>query len=244
MYRVLVVEDMAVLREHMFSILHERVSSSIVVHEAKSGMEGVAAFHAFQPDMTIVDIAMSDMSGIKIAQQVWASKPSAKIFFWSQFHRESFVHDLRKIVPSGAIHGYTLKSENDDKLAHALSSVLLHDNHYVDPVVRGLRKDILTEDVVITQEDLAILQDLCMGLTDKAIAMRHYLSFLGVQSKIASLADKLLGIERLKLQDSVAFEVYNIRVRLVLEAFRRGLIGIGEIAKFDAETVGWIRSRF
>jgi DNA-binding NarL/FixJ family response regulator len=110
--------------------------------------------------------------------------------------------------------------------------------------VRGLRKDILTEDVSLTQEELTILQDLCMGLTDKAIAMRRYLSLLGVQSKIASLADKLLGIERLKLRDSVSFEVYNIRVRLVLEAFRRGLIGIGEIAQFDAETVGWIRGRF
>ncbi|MFX6118651.1 response regulator transcription factor, partial [Acinetobacter baumannii] len=90
----------------------------------------VAIAAEIKPDLIVMDILMPQMNGIKAAQLIWAQNPATKILFWSQFHRESYVREISKILPDEAIHGYALKSEKDDKLLYAINSVLLYNNPY------------------------------------------------------------------------------------------------------------------
>jgi DNA-binding NarL/FixJ family response regulator len=174
--KVLIVEDVAALRQHAARLAKSIAPNAIEVTEASNGTEGLSLARSMEPDLIIMDISMPDMSGIKVAKEIWLEKPMRRILFWSQYHREAYVRELGKIVPDDAIHGYALKSETDDKLIYAITSVLLHDNPYIDPVVRGVQARIHSKDGSLSDVEYETLMDVAVGLTDKAIAARRHIS--------------------------------------------------------------------
>lgn len=242
MYKVLVVEDVAALRQHLIKILKETVQNLHIV-EAQNGLEGLKLYRQEKPDMIVMDILMPEMTGIKAAQEIWSENPRTKILFWSQFHKEAYVRELGKIVPDEAIHGYALKTESDEKLAHAITTVLIHDNSYIDPIVRGVQHAIHIRAGLLNESETAILQDLILGLTDKAIAMRQHISVRGVQNRISALSDKLVKGLDIHAKESAGLEVFNTRMRIMLEVFRQGFIEPEEINGLEDELAAWTARR-
>lgn len=243
MPKVLVVEDLPSLRQHVISVL-KKVVPDVSVVEAPNGNDGIKLFRSEKPDMIVLDIMMPDITGIKVAQTVWAENSAAKILFWSQFHRESYVREIGKIVPDDAIHGYALKTESDEKLVHAINSVLIQDNPYIDPIVRGVQTALRQREGILNESEHEILIDVVMGLTDKAIAMRQHISVRGVQNKISALSDKLVkGLDE-HVKESAGMEVFNTRARIILEAFRQGFIEREDLADIEREMSDWLARRF
>jgi DNA-binding NarL/FixJ family response regulator len=242
-YRVVVVEDLPALREHVTAILSTTLPGVQVI-SASNGTDGLELWHKEKPDLIVLDIHMPDITGIKVAQQIWLECPSAKILFWSQFHRESYVREIGKIVPDDAIHGYALKTESDEKLAYAITSVLLQDNSYIDPTVRGVQHALRTKDNIINESESAILIDVVLGLTDKAIAIRQHISVRGVQNRISALSDKLVRGLDIHVKESANMEVLNTRARIILEAFRQGFIEPDDLAGLEAELATFLARRF
>jgi len=247
MYKVLIVDDVLALRQHVTSIIKQAVESekgAVEIFEASNGLEGVSKFEQIRPDMTVMDIVMPELTGIEAAQRIWEIDPRSKILFWSQFHRESFVRELGKIVPDDAIHGYALKSESDEKLLYAVTSVLIQDNPYIDPIVRNVQQTLKISDESLNESEYGVLIDLLLGLTDKAIAMRQHISVRGAQNRIFTVSQKLLRGTDAHLKETAGMEVYNSRVRIVLEALRRGIVDVDYIRKFDEELDDWLEYRF
>jgi DNA-binding NarL/FixJ family response regulator len=247
-YTVLVIEDVAALRYHVLELLQKKfgaeIEAEVEVIEAADGTAGIRLAKTQHPDLIIMDISMPDLNGIKAAQQIWADQPQTKILFWSQYHREAYVRELGKIVPDVAIHGYVLKSEADEKLVFAISSILLHDNPYIDPVVRGVQLRLQSKDQSLTDVEYETLLDIALGLTDKAIAARRHISVRGVQSRITMLAAKLLSGEEEFLKESAKMEVFNLRNRMVVVALQRGLIDLDEISKLNQELADWLEQEY
>jgi DNA-binding NarL/FixJ family response regulator len=241
--KVLIVDDVEALRLHVRDLVSQVVPSARV-SLAVNGAEGLSLYKSEKPDFVVMDIVMPEMSGIKAAQEIWTLNPRTKILFWSQFQRESYVRELGKIVPDEAIHGYALKTEPDKKLLYAIESILLHDNPYIDPIVRGVQKSLSVPDSTITESEYSVLIGLVLGLTDRGIAMREHISVRGVQNRISSLSDKLVRGADLHLKETAGVELYNTRVRIVLEAFRRGLIDQDMIDSLDKELDSWLARRF
>ncbi len=244
MYKVLVVDDVAGLRQHMTAVLKDRVTKDVEITEAPNGAEGLKVFRTLKPDLIVMDIVMPEMSGIKAAQQIWAEQPRTKILFWSQFAREAYVRELGKIVPDEAIHGYALKSESDDKLVYALSSILLHDNPYIDPQVRGVQTRMQAKDGSLSDVEFETLLDIALGLTDKAIASRRHISVRGVQNRLSMLSQKLFKTEDQFLKETAGMEIFNPRTRIVLEGLKRGLIDIDEIPSLEEELEEWLEEEY
>ncbi|HEY9785934.1 MAG TPA: hypothetical protein V6D17_11065, partial [Candidatus Obscuribacterales bacterium] len=46
------------------------------------------------------------------------------------------------------------------------------------------------------------------------------------------------------LKETAGMEVYNSRVRIVLEAFQRGIVDVDYIRKFDADLDKWLAYKF
>lgn len=244
MAKVLVVEDVSGLRQHVTRLLKEKFSPPIEVIEAQNGAEGLKLAKTASPDMIIMDISMPEMSGIKAAQQVWAENPRVKILFWSQYHREAYVREIGKIVPDDAIHGYALKSETDEKLIYAITSVLIHDNPYIDPLVRGVQARLQCKDQSLSDVEFETLLDVTVGLTDKAIACRRHISVRGVQNRLSMLLNKLLAGQEEHAKESTGMEIYNPRTRMVLEAMRRGLVDTDQVPELDKELKEWLAQEF
>jgi DNA-binding NarL/FixJ family response regulator len=235
MLKLLVVDDLPALRQHIQKLVRDKVTSDVEIQEAPNGAEGLKLFKSFRPDMIVMDIVMPEMSGIKAAQ---------KILFWSQFHREAYVRELGKIVPDEAIHGYALKGESDEKLVYALTSIMLHDNPYIDPLVRGVQTRLQSKDSSLSDVEYETLLDIMLGLTDKAIASRRHISVRGVQNRLSMLSAKLFKGEDAYLKETAGMEVYNPRTRIVLEGLKRGLIDTDKIQELDEELDEWIADEF
>ena len=240
MTKVLIVEDLAALREHAARLVAGRIEGPPQVVTADNGRRGLEMFGVEKPDLVIMDISMPEMSGIKAAQEIWSAEPRAKILFRSQYHREAYVREIGRIVPDEAIHGYALKSEPDDKFVYAVESVLVHENPYIDPLVRGVQTRLQCKDRSLSDVEYETLLDIFTGLTDKAIALRRHISVRGVQNRLAMLSAKLIGGQEAHLKESAGMEVLNVRSRLVFEGVKRGLIDADSIEEIDSELSEWL----
>ena len=244
MPKVLVVEDVSALRQHVTRLIMEKIEGPPEVIEATNGGEGLKLFRTAKPDMIVMDISMPEMSGIKAAEEIWKESPTTKILFWSQYHREAYVRELGRIVPDEAIHGYALKSESDEKLSYAITSILLHNNPYIDPLVRGVQARLQCKDQSLTDVEYETLLDITAGLTDRAIAARRHISVRGVQNRLSLLLMKLIGGEDAHLKETAGMEIYNPRTRVVFEALRRELIDPDEINVLSDDLNEWLAEEF
>ncbi len=244
MHKILVVDDVPALRQHIIDIL-KQVSKDLDITEANSGAEAVSlTAHENNFDLIVMDIVMPEMNGIHAAQEIWSKRPQTRILFWSQFHKESFVRELGKIIPDEAIHGYALKTEPDEKLVEAIDSILLHDIPYIDPIVRGIEEYVQKGEVALTPAEYETLLDMILGLTDKGIALHHYVSVRGVQNRISSVSQKLVKGADSYLKETAGVELYNTRMRIVFEALKCGVVDISELDRLDANLDDWLAQRF
>ncbi len=241
---VLIVEDQIPLRQHARKTVEQAVPPPLQIIEAVNGEEGLKLAQTVAPDLIIMDISMPGMSGIKAAQQIWQETPNRRILFWSQFHREAYVRELGRIVPDEAIHGYALKSESDEKFARAIRSVLLNDDPYIDPLVRGVQARLSCKDNSLTDVEYETLLDVTVGLTDRAIASRRHISVRGVQNRLSMLLIKLIHGEDGHLRETAQMEIYNPRTRIVFECLKRGLIDTDALSNLENSLSDWLAEEF
>jgi DNA-binding NarL/FixJ family response regulator len=240
MDKLLIVEDIQALRQYVAGLVRETLDDRPQIIEATNGIEGLRMYASEKPSMVIMDIVMPEINGLKAAQQIWKQNPAAKILFWSQFHREAYVRELGRIVPEEAVHGYTLKGESPDKLKHAVLSVFVHNNPYIDPKVRSDKSRVRARDNDLSDVEYETLVDVMLGLTDRAIAARRSISVRGVQNRLASLLNKLVQKEHWALQKTAGMEIYNPRTRVIYEALKRGFITVDELLHFEDYLDDWL----
>ncbi|MBX9688385.1 MAG: response regulator transcription factor [Candidatus Obscuribacterales bacterium] len=238
---VLIAEGLTGMRTHAAQMIKRTFPENCKILEASNGNDCVRLALEQVPDLIIMDISMPLTNGIKAAQKIWERYPSMKILFWSQYHREVYVRDLSRILPDDAIHGYILKSESEEKFAYAINCILQHNNPYIDPVVRNIKSRLSKKDESLSEIEYETLQDICLGLTDKAIARRRHVTVRGVQNRVSILEAKLLKGQNIAARENCSgLEVYNTRSRAIFEAFKRGLIDLDMLAEMDREMRSWM----
>lgn len=241
--RFLIIEDVPALREHAKAVL-ANIYKDPDIHLAENGAEGLKMALSLSPDLVVMDISMPEMNGIKAAEQIWENDKSASILFWSQYHRETYVRSLGKIVPDEAIHGYLLKSESSEKLAEAVKKIVDDQDPYIDPVVQKVQTRLKSKDQTLTDSEYETLLDITVGLTDRAIAARRHISVRGVQNRLSMLLNKLVKEEEFHLKESAGMEIFNPRTRIVLHALQRGLVDPDELGLLDEEALDWVDEEY
>ena len=247
---ILITDDLASMRKHARDVVQAFFAGASngmapVFCEADSGAAAQKACidHGYPFDLIVLDISMKDQTGIKTAKNIWQRYPRTKILFWSQYDHEAYIREIGKIVPDEAIHGYLLKSQSDEVFAEALQLMLAQDLPYINPRLEKIRERTTTRGAAISDSEYETLMDICSGLTDKAIALKEHVSYRGAQNRMATLLQKLSPhIDHIK--ESAGMEVYNPRTRLILEAFKRGLITHDAIAEREAELRQWLFAEF
>ena len=78
-------------------------------------------------------------------------------------------------------------------------------------------------------------------MSNWAIARKCSLSLRGVESRLATLYEKLfVSIAEGTEQEAYEKLAYNVRTRAFFEALRRGLLNSDELEKAAADLEGWI----
>ncbi len=206
---------------------------------AENGMEALSLCAELDEPWVITDIQMPKINGIELARRVWENKPGARFLFWSQYDDEMYVRALAKIVPAETVYGYVLKNNSLEVLEKAVNAVFEECQCWIDPHVRPVQARAHKHATSISDIEFEVLIDLALGLTDNAIAERHYLSRRGVQNRLQSLYMKLgANAEGYTLCDS---ELINVRMRAVALALQRGLINAFELQKEEEKLAVWIK---
>ena len=93
--RVLVVDDHAILRDGIRSLL-ERQNDINVVGEATNGHEAMAYVSDYMPDIVLMDIAMPGMDGIEATHQIKKLFPKVHVLILTQYDSQEYIEPLLK----------------------------------------------------------------------------------------------------------------------------------------------------
>ncbi|HKZ79086.1 MAG TPA: response regulator transcription factor [Pyrinomonadaceae bacterium] len=243
---ILIAEDNVAQRHYLREILEREFPTHLPVLEAGDGEETIRLALAHKPELSILDIQMPKLSGVKAARAIWREYSRARIIFWTQFPHEIYINEIRKIVKSvdpPPAYGFIHKNNPESRFLRFVAAVLEDGADMIDPAFKDSFKRPL-----LTEFEAEALYYLALGLSNWTIARKCSLSLRGVESRLATLYEKLFvsvaeGTEN-EAYDKLA---YNIRTRAFFEALRRGLLNSDELEKASQDLEGWLerdRKRF
>src|SRR5580704_6419239 len=103
--RVLSVDDHPLLREGIAAIINNQPDMFLVA-DASSGTEAVQKFREHQPDVTLMDLRLPDVSGIDAMIAIRTEFADARIIMLTTFEGDV---EIQRALEAGA-RGYMLKS--------------------------------------------------------------------------------------------------------------------------------------
>lgn len=112
MYKVLIVEDVDIVREDLKKIINWKEHGFALVGEAKNGEAGLALYHIQQPDIIITDIRMPVMTGLQMIEEIRKTNSGVQFILLTAF--EEFEYAKTALYLN--IHSYVMKYELDDEI--------------------------------------------------------------------------------------------------------------------------------
>ncbi len=236
---ILIAEDNAVQRHYLSELLAQEFPSASPVIQAVDGNSAVALAIEHKPKLCILNIQMPELSGVKAARAIWKDFPGARIIFWTQFPHEVYINEIRKIIRSldpAPAYGFIHKNNPEARFLRFVATVLEDGADMIDPAFKDSFKRPL-----LTEFEGEALRFLALGLSNWAIARKCSLSLRGVESRLATLYEKLFeSISEGTTNERYDKLAYNVRTRAFFEALSRGLINSDELNKAEIELKKWI----
>lgn len=195
---VLLVDDHALVRRGFRRLLEDDPSIS-VVGEASNGAEAIRLVRELAPQVVVMDSAMPGTGGLAATRAILASAPTTAVLMLSMHSEETLV---RQAMEAGA-RGYILKNAIDLDLASAIRRVAAGDT-VLDPAI--VRQPLAGERTRLTPRELQVLQLICDGLSNRAIAARLDLSINTVAVHRANIMSAL-GVH--KTAELVVYAIQN-----------------------------------
>jgi DNA-binding NarL/FixJ family response regulator len=236
---ILIAEDNQAQRQYLSKLLSNEFPDHLPLLEATDGESALELALGERPKLSILDIQMPKLSGVKVAKSIWREFPAARIVFWTQFPHEIYIHEIRKIVRSikpQPTYGFIHKNNPEGRFLRFIATVLEDGADMIDPAFKdSFQRPLLTE------FETEALRYLSLGLSNWAIARKCSLSLRGVESRLATLYEKLFPVHSAGTKEEAYDKLaYNIRTRAFFEALRRGLINSDELEKAESELEDWL----
>jgi two-component system invasion response regulator UvrY len=190
-YRILIVDDHAIVREGLKQILAE-VDVIVVAGEADCSSRALQMARLEPWDMVLMDISMPDRSGLETLELMKKEHPGIKVLMLSM-HRET-QYAVRALKTGAA--GYLNKQSAPDQLVDAIRLVASGKKYISPEVAQELASQVSGEREGLPHDGLSNreYQPLCMiasGLPVSAIADQLALSVKTISMYRARLLKKM-----------------------------------------------------
>jgi len=197
---VLLADDHHLVRRGFRRMLEDDPSLR-VVGEASDGDEAVRLVDALRPQVVVMDCAMPGTSGLVATRRILAVHPGVAILMLSMHTEQTLVSQA---IAAGA-RGYILKSALDLDLAAAVKRVAAGET-VLDASVTPAAALKGEANHGLRPRELEVLQLICQGLSNRAIAERLSLSVNTVSVHRANIMSRL-GVH--KTADLVVYAMRN-----------------------------------
>lgn len=192
--RVVLADDHVLFRQALRHLL-EMEQDIRVVGEADDGAAVIELVQQHLPDVVVLDIAMPAVDGITAAEQLREMYPQLGIVMLTMLSEDA---SIIRAIRAGA-DGYLLKNSESKRVVEAIRAVARGES-IVDPelaskVMTEFRRLSDIEDGVnvagLTDREVALLQLVAVGLSNKEIADELGLAESTVKNRLSILFQKL-----------------------------------------------------
>ena len=181
---VLIIDDHAILRMGLASLLNAK-NSMEVVGDAANGKTGIQKVLKLHPDVIIMDLMMPGMDGTETTRQLLSKAPGSKVLILTTFGTSDGITHAIEAGAKGAI----MKNCDFDELVTAIRTVAKGEE-YLSPEI----KRIISRDPPIaplSPRQAEILQSIVRGLSNPDIAKQLGISLDMVKEHTEALFQKL-----------------------------------------------------
>jgi two-component system, NarL family, response regulator DevR len=192
--RVMLVDDHEVVRGGVRAML-QATDDIVVTAEAGSVQEAIDEASRSRPDVIVMDVRLTDGSGIEATRQIRADRPATRVLMLTSFADDEA---LFASIMAGA-SGYVLKQVNAAELLRAIRAVgrgeSLLDPAVTTSVLDRLRKGKhLMQDeklACLSPQEERILTAVADGKTNREIGDDLQLAEKTVKNYVSSILSKL-----------------------------------------------------
>ena len=192
--RVLLVENHAIVREGLRSLLEKQPDMEVVC-EAEDGRIAVERARELLPDIVIMDIAMPNLNGIEATRKIIKEFPQIKVIALSVHSNRIFVANM---LEAGA-HGYVLKEDLFDELLKAIRAVTAGESYLssqitgivIEDYVKSLAADADSPLSFLINKERRVMQLIAEGNTTEQIALELLLSTKTIEAIRRRIMKKL-----------------------------------------------------
>src|SRR5213594_657113 len=154
--RVFCVDDHPLLREGIAAIINNQ-PDMLLLTEASTCLEAIQKYREHQPDVTLMDLRLPDMSGIDTMIAIRAEFPEARIIMLTTFEGDV---EIQRALEAGA-RGYMLKSMSPKDLVAVIRQVHAGKKRIPSEIAARLADHLGEED--LTPREMDVLRHVADG---------------------------------------------------------------------------------
>ena len=187
--RILAVDDHALLREGIAALIADQPDMQIVA-EASNGREAIEQFRAHNPDVTLMDLQMPEMSGIDAMIALRSEFPQARFIVLTTYSGDV---QVSRALKAGA-RAFLLKSLLRKELLDTIRAVHAGQKRIPADLASQLA-DHLADDFLTTRE-IEVLRLIAGGNANKLIADQLSITEETVKGHVKNILSKLGANDR------------------------------------------------
>jgi DNA-binding NarL/FixJ family response regulator len=187
--RVFSVDDHPLLREGIARIINNQ-PDMLLVSQASNGTEAIQLYREHEPDVTLMDLRLPDLSGIDAMIAIRGEFPEARIIMLTTFEGDV---EIQRALEAGA-RGYLLKSMPPGELADVIRDVHAGKKRVPPEVAAQLAEHMSDES--LTPREIDVLRKVVGGNRNRDIAEHLFISEETVKVHMKHLMEKLGAKDR------------------------------------------------
>jgi DNA-binding NarL/FixJ family response regulator len=187
--RVFSVDDHPLLREGIATLVNSQPDMELIA-QASTGTEAVQVFKQHEPDVTLLDLRLPDMSGIDTLIAIRTAFPEARIIMLTTFEGDV---EIQRALQAGA-RGYLLKNMPPSELLDVIRQVHAGKKRIPPEIASQLAEHL--SDETLTEREVEVLREVANGNRNRNIAEKLFISEETVKVHIKHIMEKLGASDR------------------------------------------------